>query len=90
MAEILAQCFSIMAVNVYKGGPRYIQGHAIALSFLVTSMLLAFALLWWMNSQNKKRNRIVAEYAERGELHPHLEKSLEEEYDYHIIFRYIL
>jgi hypothetical protein len=43
-----------------------------------------------MNYLNHKKDRIQNDYQERNELHPHASKSLEEEYDLHINFRYIL
>ena len=90
MGEVFGQCFSIMGQKMYNTPPRYIKGHAIALGFMVLSMLSALVLIFWMKHLNAKRDRILAEYAARGETHPHTNMSLEEEYDFHINFRYIL
>ncbi|KAF3934705.1 hypothetical protein ABW20_dc0105747 [Dactylellina cionopaga] len=90
VAEVFAQVFSIMGTKLYKYPPRYIQGHSIMLAFLVFATLNGCALWWWMAYSNRKKDRILEEYARRNEIHPHAEKSLEEVYDYHIYFRYTL
>ena len=43
-----------------------------------------------MDELSESQSRIQNDYQERNELHPHASKSLEEEYDLHINFRYIL
>ncbi|KAF3923993.1 hypothetical protein ABW21_db0203285 [Orbilia brochopaga] len=90
IAEIFPQVFSIMATKLYKYPPRYIQGHSIVLGFLVFALLNGCALWWYMANSNKKKDRILEEYAARGERHPHLDRSLEDEFDQHINFRYTL
>ena len=90
MAEISGQSFSIMGTHVYTNPPRFIKGHSIVLAFMVFAVLNATALLFWMNHLNKKKERVDADYRERNEIHPHTSRSLEEEYDYHHSFRYIL
>ncbi len=79
-----------MGSNVYKDKPRYIKGHSIVLAFLLFAIANATALVFWMRYQNRKRDRMLAEYADRGEIHPHVGRSLEEEFDAHINFRYII
>ncbi|EPS45768.1 hypothetical protein H072_137 [Dactylellina haptotyla CBS 200.50] len=90
VAEVFAQVFSIMGTKLYKYPPRYLQGHSIMLAFLLFATLNGALLWWWMAYCNKKKDRILEEYASRNEVHPHAEKSLEEVYDYHIYFRYTL
>ena len=90
LAEISGQCFSIMGTHVYTDPPRYVKGHSVVLAFMFLALLSTVSLLFWMNHLNRKKDRIESEYQERNELHPHASKSLEEEYDYHISFRYIL
>ena len=90
MAEISGQCFSIMGTHVYTDPPRYIKGHSVVLGLMLFALLNAVALLLWMKHLNQKKERVDNEYRERGELHPHLSRSLEEEYDFHQSFRYIL
>jgi hypothetical protein len=90
IAEISGQCFSIMGTHVYTDPPRYIKGHSVLLGLMALAVLNTVGLLLWMNHLNQKKDRLQSEYQERNELHPHESKSLEEEYDYHINFRYIL
>ncbi|OQV02109.1 hypothetical protein CLAIMM_07359 [Cladophialophora immunda] len=88
LAEVFSQCFSIMGANIYVNGPRYIKGHSVVLAFLVTAMATVVALSLTYRHLNKKRDRILEEYAQRGEIHPHMNKSLEELHDFHVNFRY--
>jgi hypothetical protein len=60
------------------------------LAFIAFALLNTIALILWMNYLNYKKDRIRNDYQERNGLHPHASKSLEEEYDLHINFRYIL
>ena len=90
LAEVVGQCLGIMGNNIYDTPPRFIKGHAIILSFLLAAIVVATGLLLWMSRENKKRDRILADFAQRGEVHPHIGRSLEEEFDRHINFRYIL
>ena len=90
MAEIFGQCFGIMATHIYTDKPRYIRGHSITLGFFCMAIISTVSLWLWMRHLNLKKDREVAAYAARGELHPHTSRSLEEEYDFHISFRYIL
>ncbi|PVH76569.1 MFS general substrate transporter [Cadophora sp. DSE1049] len=90
MAEVFGQCFSIMGQKMYDTPPRFVKGHSIVLGFLLYSVVTSGGLIWWMDRCNKKREREISEFAERGERHPHVGKSLEEVYDFHVEFRYIL
>lgn len=90
MAEIFGQLFSIMGANIYDNGPRYVKGHATAMSFSFLSIGIAAVLMVVFRRRNKKRDEILADYASRGEVHPHMNRSLEEEKDFHINFRYTL
>lgn len=90
MAEIFGQCFSIMGSNIYTDAPRYIKGHSIVLAFLLMGMISTACLYFWMRHLNRKRDREESEYAARNELHPHASRSLEEDFDFHVSFRYIL
>jgi hypothetical protein len=90
MAEIFGQSFSIMGTHVYDGPPRYIKGHSIVLALLVFAILSTVFLMVWMGRENGRKEREEAECLARGDLHPHASRSLEEEYDFHNAFRYIL
>ena len=90
MAEIFGQCFSIMGTHVYDGPPRFVKGHAIVLGFELYGILCASTLILYMRYLNKRKDAIVQEHTSRGEAHPHMERSLEEESDLHLGFRYIL
>ncbi|KIW71768.1 hypothetical protein PV04_00005 [Phialophora macrospora] len=90
MAEIFGQLFSILGANIYDDGPRYVKGHVTAMSFSILSLFIAVALMVVFSRQNKKRNGILKDFARRGEIHPHTNRSLEYEKDFHINFRYTL
>lgn len=90
LAEIFAQCFSIMGTHIYDGPPRFIKGHAILLGFLVWGITASTILMLMMSRENKRKDAELQEYRDRGEVHPDLSKSLEEMQDKHILFRYIL
>ncbi|KIX00717.1 uncharacterized protein Z518_09782 [Rhinocladiella mackenziei CBS 650.93] len=90
LAEMVGQAFAIMGANVYDDRPRYVKGHSIALAFLLLAIVLVMVNWAWMRHGNKKRDRILAEYGERNEVHPDTNKSLEERFDYHINSRYTL
>lgn len=90
MAEICGQSFSIMGTHVYTDPPRYIQGHSVVLAFTSFAFLNVAALWLWLRHCNKRKERIEEEYRLQGQVHPHASRSLEEEYDQHQNFRYIL
>jgi hypothetical protein len=90
MAEIGGQIFSIVGTNIYKSsGKGYAKGHWINVGFTIAGICTASTLLWWYNHSNKEKDRILEEYAARGDSHPDTGASLEELYDYHINFRLV-
>ena len=88
--EILAQCLSIAGTRIYTDPPRYVKGHSIMLGMMVISISVACANVYAFNRANKRKDRIEKDYLERGEVHPHSGKTLEDVQDDHISFRYIL
>lgn len=90
LAEVSGQLFSIMGTHIYVTGPRYVKGHAVVLGIIALSLVVIVTLMITYSMLNKKRDRILAEYAARGEVHPHANRTLEEEHDFHINFRYTL
>lgn len=90
LAEIMAQAFSIFGTQIYTTPPRFIKGHSILLAFTLLSLSMVVTVHFMMKRENAKRDKIVAEFEARGEVHPHLHCSLEEVYDDHILFRYVL
>lgn len=90
LAEICAQAFSIFGTRIYTSPPRFIKGHSILLAFSALSLATVFAVYFIMSRSNKKKDEILTEYEARGEVHPHVQLSLEDVYDDHILFRYIL
>lgn len=91
-SELVGLCFSIMGTRIYTNAPRFVKGHSVVLSLNAVGLLSAITVYFLMSYQNKKKNRIQAEYSTRGELHPHIatNATLEEVCDDHISFRYIL
>ncbi|KIY00304.1 uncharacterized protein Z520_03989 [Fonsecaea multimorphosa CBS 102226] len=90
MAEVFGQCFSIMGTHVYDSPPRFIKGHAIVLGFLSMAIIMTVSAVFWMKHENKRKDAEIERYRDSGEHHPHFERSLEDEGDQHIAFRYIL
>jgi hypothetical protein len=90
LAKISGQSFSILGTHVYTSPPHHIKGHSVALAFITFALLNTIALILWVNYLNCKKDRIRNDYQERNELYPHASKLLEEEYDLHIDFHYIL
>ncbi|EXJ72965.1 uncharacterized protein A1O5_04114 [Cladophialophora psammophila CBS 110553] len=90
MAEVFGQCFSIMGTHVYDHPPRFAKGHSIVLGMLLVAIIMATSNIFWMRYQNKRKEAEVERYRSSGELHPHFERSLEDEGDQHLAFRYIL
>ena len=90
VASGLAQCFSIISAQVYTDPPRFPKGHGVMLGFLGWSLANTVAVYIWMRWKNEKKDKITQQYLERGEIHPHTGRSLEDEGDAHIEFRYYL
>ncbi|KAH8699107.1 major facilitator superfamily domain-containing protein [Talaromyces proteolyticus] len=91
-SEVFAMTFSIMATRIYDTPPRYVKGHSIVLALNVLAGFSIVFCTWWMRRLNQKKDQIVAEYVERGEVHPHVAENLtlEDLQDRHILFRYIV
>lgn len=90
IAEVCANALAIMGSHVYIDPPKFIEGHSIVIAFQCLGMIAATVNYFYMKSLNKKRDIIEEEYRQRGEMHPHYGRSLEEEYDFHVSFRYTL
>lgn len=90
MAQITGQGLSIVGTQIYRHPPRYIAGHATLLGFFALALCSIICNYLWMRRENRKRDVIAAEDS-RGEARAELnEKALEELYDFHPDFRYIL
>lgn len=90
VTQVVGQCFSIMATHIYTTPPRYIKGHAICLAFQVLALLSTIALWFWMQYLNKKKDKEAEQHLVAGTTDPRSALSLEEAYDYHPNFRYVL
>lgn len=92
LCEVFGLTFSIMGTRIYNKPPRFIKGHSVVLALNVLAVVCIVALYWWMKRQNRIKDRIEQEYAERGETHPHFAQHLmlEDVQDQHISFRYVL
>lgn len=89
-AEVVGQCFAILASHIYTDPPRYLKGHAISLSFQILGFLSAFSMWLYMRYMNGKKEEEASRHQAAGTVHPMSHQSLEEAYDYHPDFRYIL
>lgn len=90
ISQLLGQGFSMLGAQIYTDPPRYLKGHGALLAFATWGILNTCAAAVWMTHQNRKRESTLEEYRVRGEDHPDLEKSFEEHYDQHILFRYVI
>ncbi|KAL7946067.1 MFS general substrate transporter [Trichoderma barbatum] len=89
-AEVVGQCFAILASHIYTDPPRYLKGHAISLSFQILGFFSALSMWIYMRYLNGKKEEEAAHHQAAGTVHPMSHQSLEEVYDYHPDFRYIL
>ncbi len=90
IAEVVGQCFAILASHIYTDPPQYIQGHAIVLSFQLVALSAAIANWFWMRRLNRIKSEEAQRHRDAGTVHPEAHKTLEEVYDYHPAFFYIL
>lgn len=90
MAEIFGQCFSIMGTHVYTKPPRFIEGHAVVLGFLLVGLFSTSLLILTMRYLNKRKEVAVQQHLINGEPHPHAGRTFEDEGDSHLSFRYVL
>ncbi|OAA60323.1 Major facilitator superfamily domain, general substrate transporter [Niveomyces insectorum RCEF 264] len=88
--EIIAQCFSILASHIYTDPPQYIKGHSIVMSFQILAFLATGIAMWWMRCENRRKDEEARTRAETGAVHENEYKTLEEVFDYHPSFRYVL
>jgi hypothetical protein len=89
-AQIVGQCLSIIGTQVYRHPPRYISGHGTLLAFFSLAIVASISNYFYMKSQNRKKEAVAAEWAERGISNPDSSKSFDELFDYHPDFRYVL
>jgi hypothetical protein len=90
IAEVVGQSFSIMASHIYTDPPQYIQGHSIVLSFQLLAILATIANWFWMRHLNRHKEEELRRHEQDGTVDPTAHLSLEEAYDYHPSFRYVL
>ncbi|KAL7896831.1 MFS general substrate transporter [Trichoderma sp. SZMC 28014] len=90
VTQVVGQCFSIVASHIYTDPPRYLKGHSICLAFQVVALLSTCVLWFWMRRLNKKKDEEAEHHRTAGTIDPRACLSLEEAYDYHPNFRYIL
>lgn len=91
MAEMMSNIFVIVGTNVYKPvNGSYARGNWVSLALMLFSLANTLTLMGYYIYANRKRDRILAEYEARGEVHPHANLSLEDVYDNHINFRYVI
>lgn len=90
--EVFGLSWSIMGSRIYDTPPRFTKGHSVVLALNALAMINAAAAYWWMRRMNRIKDRTEREYAERGEVHPHIAHGLTLEHvqDQHISFRYVL
>ena len=88
----LIYIFSIMGTRIYTNPPRFFKGHSIVLAFNVIAGIGTLLNAFWMRRENRRKDCIEHEYAERNLLHPHIvdNATLEDVQDQHISFRYIV
>ena len=87
--QVFVQCYSIIATQVYRDPPRFFLGHGIALGLYALGVASNIALYFILTRTNAARDRRQRELAERGEVDPNAEKSIEELGDFHPNFRYV-
>ncbi|KAG9773414.1 hypothetical protein KCU88_g5793, partial [Aureobasidium melanogenum] len=88
-SEVFGVAFSIMGTRIYTNPPRYLGGHGTVLGVFTLGAVNVAAAYFWMRYQNNKKERILNDYAHRGQIHPHIAemRTLEQLEDDHISFR---
>lgn len=81
-----------MGTRIYTTPPHYFGGHGSVLGVFIFGAINVAAAHFWMRYQNKKKDRILEEFGQRAETHPHIAegKTLKDLEDNHISFRYVL
>lgn len=89
-SEVVSQSFAIMGSHIYTDPPQYIKGHSIVLAFQALALLATVVLWFYMRRLNHRKDEEQRAHAEAGTVHENMHKTLEEVYDYHPSFRYVL
>lgn len=89
IAQILIQSFSIMATQIYTNAPRFFAGHGTLLGLMLLTFASILTLRFLMQRSNRQKDKLAAEWDERGERNPDEDKSLEELCDKHPDYRYV-
>lgn len=89
MAQVFIQCFSIMSIQIYTAPPRFLKGHGVLLGLMVLCFILIVVMTWMMKRDNMRKDRVAAEWRERGEANPDESKTLEDLCDKHPNYRYV-
>jgi hypothetical protein len=90
MAQIMGQGWSIIGTQIYRNPPRFIAGHATLLGFFCLAMVATVANYFYMARENRLKDERAQKFRQEGRTDPDSEKGLEEVFDYHPDFKYIL
>jgi hypothetical protein len=90
MAQITGQGLSIMGTQIYRHPPRYIAGHGTLLGFFALALCSIVCNYLWMRRENRRRDARAAEATQDQATAELDESKIEELYDFHPEFRYIL
>ena len=90
ITQLCGQGTSIAAAHFYTDPPYYRKGHAILICFNVAALIATAIAQHLMRRENNARDKEMAAYTARGEVHPGVQLSIEDTCDKHITFRYVL
>lgn len=87
VAQVFAQGYCILVSQVYDTPPRFLKGHGILLGLNVLGIAAALILYFWLRFQNHRREEECLNARNAQEWQ---DKTFEELYDYHPMWRYTL
>jgi hypothetical protein len=90
MAQITGQGLSIVGTQVYRNPPRFLSGHGTLLGFFVLALCSIICNYLWMRRENQRKDAKAVEFERLGQKDPDSDKGIDELFDYHPSFRYIL
>lgn len=88
--QIMIQCESIIATQVYNKPPRFFKGHGVALGFYMLAAASVVVLYFIVTRANAERDRRALEFRQRGEADPKSQQTIEDLCDFHPDYRYAI
>lgn len=61
---------AVIGTQLYRANdtPLFVLGHSFALGYMAANVLVTGTLWWYLERQNRKKDRLLAEQRARGEV----------------------